>query len=341
VTVTVTVIGTAAVLGCAVQSAGPDEPPFARRSDLPRPTEPGGVDSLPVHFSAQGNKLAGVLYFRPTKNPTSLPPAIIVTGSFTSVKEQMPARYAPLLAEAGFAALIFDFRGYGESEGQPREVESPALKAADIRAAVAFLQSNGGVDARRIGVLAICASAGPAALAAQDEPAIRSLVLVAPWLHTRQSLQEMFGGEAGVRQRLEQGRVARQIFAESGIVSYIQVASTTDPTAALFGEAEPVDYYLNRKRGAIPQYRPRFAVMSWPEWLQFDPIALADKLDVPVRIVTGDQTATPAGARAFAHRLKGEQDIVSVDGKQSDFYDHPRTVSSAAAAAIAHFRRTL
>ena len=47
----------------------------------------------------------------------------------------MPASQAPALAHAGFAALTFDFRGCGESEGEPREVESPRAKADDIEAA--------------------------------------------------------------------------------------------------------------------------------------------------------------------------------------------------------------
>ena len=81
--------------------------------------------------------------------------------------------------------------------------------------------------------------------------------------------------------------------------------------------------------------------MAWQEWLLFDPIALASQVDVPTRIVTGEHTATPQGARAFAERLKAPHDVVEMEGDQSDFYDQPRLVSSAAAAAIAHFRRTL
>jgi uncharacterized protein len=314
--------------------------PFGRMAEPP-PTAASGVESLRVGFLSQGHQLAGVLYFRHTTNPTHLPAAVIVAGSWTSVKEQMPARYAPLLADAGYATLIFDFRGYGESEGLPREVESAALKAADIRAAVAYLQKNGGVDSRRIGVLAICASAAYTALAAQEDPGIKSIAMIAPWLHNREIVRQIYGGEAAVAARLEQGRVARQIFGESGIVSYIKLASSTDPSAAMFGLGDPVDYYLDPKRGAIPQWRARFAVMGWPEWLQLDAIALADKLEVPTRIVTGQRTITPDGARAFAARLKGPHDIVELDAQQADFYDQPRTVSSAAAAAIAHFRRTL
>jgi uncharacterized protein len=340
--------GAAAVLGlvagCATNGAplAPDmlvNDPYGR-IDLTANT-PSPLETVRVTFESQRARLAGVLYYRGHKGRrTMAPPVVIVTGSWSTVKEQMPSTYAPLLAEAGFASLIFDFRGYGESDGQPRDVESVAMKAEDIRAAVRFLQGNGGVDARRIGILPICASAGVAVLAAKDEPGIKSIAMVAPWLHNKEIVRNLYGGELGVAQRLEQARVARQIYGEAGIVSYIKVASNSDPTAALYMNGD-LDYYLNPKRGAVRQWGARFAVMAWTEWLQFDPIALADKVNVPTRIITGDLTATPDGARAFAARMKAPHDVVSLPGSQFDFYDHPRTVSSAAAAAIEHFRRTL
>ena len=39
------------------------------------------------------------------------------------------------------------------------------------------------MDPEQVGVLAICASAGYTALAALEEPALKSVAMVAPWLH--------------------------------------------------------------------------------------------------------------------------------------------------------------
>lgn len=72
----------------------------------------------------------------------------------------MADRYARLVAAEGFAALAFDFTGFGESSGGPRDVESPTLKARDIGHAVTFLTEHRAVDPEGIGALAICASAG-------------------------------------------------------------------------------------------------------------------------------------------------------------------------------------
>ena len=136
-----------------------------------------------VTFDSHGARLTGRLYHRGGQGL----PGVLVTGSWMTVKEQMPAGYAPLLAEAGFAALTFDFRGFGESEGEPREVESPARKAEDLRAAARFLASHARVDRAKVGALAICASAGYAAVATREESDLRSIAMVAPGCTTRPS----------------------------------------------------------------------------------------------------------------------------------------------------------
>ena len=292
-----------------------------------------------VAFYSQGSKLVGHLHRAAAA--TEPQPGIVVVGSWLTVKEQMPSNYAPIVAGAGFAALTFDFSGFGESEGEPREVESPRRKAEDIRNAILFLRTRKEVDSERVGVLAICASAGYTVLAALDEPAIKSVAMIAPWLHDAATVRSFYGGDAGVADRVAHGRAARDRYVTTGAVDYIPAASNADPTAAMYWTGDALDYYLNPRRGAIPQWGARFAVMAWPEWLEFDPIPLADRISAPVRIVTSEQSATPAGAKAFAAGLRAPHDIVWTSGTQFDFYDSPATVRFAAEHAVAHFRNTL
>lgn len=294
----------------------------------------------PVGFMSAGVALAGRLYL-PRQGDSTLAPAVIAMGSWTTVKEQMASNYAPHLADAGFAVLTFDFRGFGESGGEPRDVESAASKAEDIRSAIRFLQDNKYSDASRIGILPICASSGYTALAAIDAPTIRSIAMVAPWLHNGSIVESIYGGAAGVSERLQNAEQARKRFIETGKVDYIEAASNTDSSAAMYWEGDALDYYLNPKRGRVAQWGARFAVMAWTEWLRFDPIALAPRLKVPTRLITGEQTATPGGAKLFASAMTAPHDMAFIEGTQFDFYDNPKTVAAAAAAAIQHFRSTL
>lgn len=292
-----------------------------------------------ISFHSQGSRLVGTLWLPSSSSRRA--PAVLVTGSWTTVEEQMPANYAPLLAEAGFVALTFDFRGFGKSEGEPRDVESPRGKAVDIQNAVAFLRTHPAVDPERIGALPICASAGYVAAALAGEPRLKSVAMVAPWLHDAEILGEMYGGADAVRARLDQGLAAGERYAATGEVAYVQAASSTDESAAMHMPADTLDYYLNPRRGAVPEWSGRFAVMAWKEWLGFDAVALAPGVTVPVRLITGEQTATPSGVRKFEAALRGPHDSVWLPGTQFDFYDDPATVASAAGHAIAHLRSTL
>jgi predicted alpha/beta hydrolase len=84
-----------------------------------------------VAFSSEGVELAGE--FR-CADPGRKRPGVVLTGPFTGVKEQVTGTYASLLAEAGFATLAFDHRGFGESGGRPGHEDCQG-KLADLRAA--------------------------------------------------------------------------------------------------------------------------------------------------------------------------------------------------------------
>ena len=58
----------------------------------------------------------------------------------------MAGLYAKKLAKNGFITLAFDFRNFGESEGEPRFYESPSLKKTDVENAVTYLESLQDVD---------------------------------------------------------------------------------------------------------------------------------------------------------------------------------------------------
>ncbi|WP_232661511.1 alpha/beta hydrolase [Pseudonocardia sp. TRM90224] len=55
-------------------------------------------------------------------------PAVLITGSWLTVKEQMADRYAAELAARGYTAITFDFAGWGASGGAPRQAELPTRK---------------------------------------------------------------------------------------------------------------------------------------------------------------------------------------------------------------------
>jgi uncharacterized protein len=286
-----------------------------------------------IHFDSEGVRLAGDLYLpAPAGEP---PPVAVVAGSWTTVKEQMAGRYARGLAERGIAALAFDFRGFGESGGHPRDAELPTRKTADLVAATRFLRSHPSVDATRIGALGVCAGAGYVACAAATDRGFDQIALVGPWLHDAELARTMYGGEAGVQRRVEMGVQAGWKYRTVGVVDYVPAVSTTDDAAAMYG---PFEYYLDRARGAVPQWPNRFAVLSWPGWLGFDPIAAAPSIVTPTVIVHSPDGAIPDGAQRFHDALAGPRELHWIPGTQFDFYDDPATVAKGLDLVAGHLR---
>jgi len=291
-----------------------------------------------VTFSSGGDTLVGHLYLPAPYRPGATLPLVVVTGSWTTVKEQMPDLYAQRLAARGFAALTFDFRGFGESGGQPRQYESPARKSVDIRNAAAFARTLPVAQGMRVGGLAICASAGYMARAIADGAPLDAFVTVAAWLHDPGTVGQIYGGPEGVAERLALAKAAREQYERTGVVDYVAAYDPNGNGAAMFF---PVDYYARPERGAVPQWVNQFPVMSWSDWLTYDALSAASRITVPTLLIHSDDSAYPDNVRRFHAALPGPKDLFWTQGQHIDFYDRDPWVGTAVTAATAHFTRTL
>jgi len=299
-----------------------------------------------VKFQSEGLTLTGNMYFPANFDAAKKHPAIVVSGSWTTVKEQMAGLYAERLAKEGFITLAFDFRNFGESEGQPRFYESPALKKIDIKNAVTFLGNQPEIDSERIGAFAVCAGAMYTLMAAAEDKRVKAVVTTASWLHDSEAVKLFYGGEEGVQHRINAGLASKKKFAETGEVDYVPSISETDPAAAMYG---PYDYYLNPNRGAVPQWSAnKFAVMSWVDWLTTNPMPSAKKLTAPTLMIHSDGAVLPQYTKNYFN------DIVSPNKKlhwvetklqtpfhQFNFYDQEQEVTEAVLEATKWFKTNL
>jgi fermentation-respiration switch protein FrsA (DUF1100 family) len=293
------------------------------------------IQTRRVSFVNQGATLAGTLYLPPDYRSGERRAGVVVSGAWTSIKEQMSGLYAREMAGRGFAALAFDYRGWGQSGGAIRFKEDPAAKTSDIAAAAAFMATLPEVDSAKINGLGICASAGYMAAAAAGNANFASVALVAPWLHDARIVEQVYGGQAGVSKLIATSREA-ETSERRGQPRIITAASMTDQASLMY----QIPYYTEADRGLIPQYDNRFNLASWEPWLTYDSVSLGAKLDKPTLIVHSETAAVPQGAHAFYALLSGEKSELWLDGiSQFDFYDRPKPVTSAADAAAAHFTR--
>ncbi|MBD2019523.1 alpha/beta fold hydrolase [Leptolyngbya sp. FACHB-36] len=307
-----------------------------QRSGITEPVRNHTVEH--VTFESGGDTLKGWLY-KPA-NPKANE-VIIAAGSWTTVKEQMPMLYAKRFAEEGLTTLIFDFRGYGESEGQPRHYESPRRKTDDFKAAISFVSGRPELKKAKITILGVCASAGYAAQATAEDTRVSRLALVAPWLHNPEIARRNYTARPGVSPNgydglLNQGRDARKIYEKTGEVRFVASASTSDSYAAMYIPSPGIyDYYFNTNRGLLPQWGNQFAVLSWTEWLTYDSHASAPQIRVPTVIVHSENGAIPDGAKAFINALTNQPKVHWIGGSQLDFYDGEAKIREALAFVTA------
>ncbi len=77
-------------------------------------------------------------------------PAILMVHGWGGVQDALTLPfYAPFNA-AGFAVMTFDYRGWGQSDGAPRNVINPWHRERDVEQALQHLREQAAIDARRI-----------------------------------------------------------------------------------------------------------------------------------------------------------------------------------------------
>ena len=76
---------------------------------------------------------------------------VFATG-MAGTKDSGLLPFAEAFAEAGLDSLLFDYRGFGESGDEARQVAWPARHREDLQAAISFAAGLEGVDAARLGL---------------------------------------------------------------------------------------------------------------------------------------------------------------------------------------------
>jgi len=295
------------------------------------------IHTWPFIFHSDGVPLAARLH-RNVGNLVDPQPGLTITGSWLTVKEQMPEVYARALAALGYTVLTFDFAGFGASGGEPRQTEMPARKINDITAAVRFLQTLSCVRADAIGHLAICASAQYAAAAIVRGAPIRSFVSVAGWFHDAATVAAYYGGESGVSQRIARAAAAMDEQIARGKSTMVPAYDAGNEQAGMF---LPLDYYGSAARGAVPEWRNEMSEITWLYWLTYDGLTTAERVDVPTLFVHSDGCALPDNVKRIHARMTAPRMLLWETGFQVDFYDRPDLVALAVAGADRHFRPTL
>lgn len=211
-----------------------------------------------VKFRSQGVQLAGLIFTPEDFDESKSYPAVVFSGPFNQVKEQMGTKYGEKFAERGYVFLVFDHLGYGDSEGKVRNNENAFIKMESIRDAISYLRTLPFVNKEKFYGYGACASGGYMPLVAVTDKRLKAVATVSGMMDNQMSY---FG--AMTKEQLmplfARANEARQKQYENGEVEYYDAMNmaAVDPNnvpEGAFGEG--YDYYMTKRAGqeTYPNY---------------------------------------------------------------------------------------
>ncbi len=293
--------------------------------------------------------IAADLQFPPNFDEKKKYPAIISAHPIGSCKEQTAGNvYGKALAEAGFVVIAFDRSTQGQSGGEPRYIEDPALAVEDFSRVMDYLATLPYVDIDRVGAMGICGGGGYAINATMIERRIKALVSITGVNYGR-LCREGFSGfdpigqmEAVAKQRTAEARgeaLKVDLFVPPSMDAVAQAGITdVDVLGA-------TDYYRNRcvndNAGTRALFSHRAASAAW------DAFHLAETpLTTPMMVVVGDKPggfgAYRDGLEIYARAASKVKELVVVEGASHyELYDQPAPVGQALAKLIPFYQQNL
>src|SRR5215210_976970 len=162
-----------------------------------------------VEFQADGPRLRGWLYTPDTG--TGPFPTVVMAHGFSAVKEMYLDSFAEAFARAGLAALVFDHRNFGASDGEPRQEIDPWAQVRDYRDAITYARTRSEVDRERIGVWGSSYSGGHVLVVAAIDRRVRCAVAQAPLVSGYRNIQRLVRSDmlGPLRAMCDQDREAR------------------------------------------------------------------------------------------------------------------------------------
>jgi uncharacterized protein len=143
-----------------------------------------------VRFHSHGSALAGTLLLPDDASPERPVAAVTQGPGWLGLRDAKLYRpYHEALLDAGIGVLVFDYRGFGDSEGDATYLD-PATQVEDWRNAVTYLTTRTEIDPRRIGAFGSGGTGGGnAVMVAGLDPRLAATVSQVPiadgrdWLH--------------------------------------------------------------------------------------------------------------------------------------------------------------
>ena len=234
-------------------------------------------------FRSDGVHCAAWLY-RPKAAKKSRVPVVVMAHGFAAQRAFGLESYAKQFAARGLAVLLFDYRHFGDSGGEPRDLVDHRRQHRDWLGAIEHARSIDQIDPESIGLWGSSYSGGHVIWAAAKTPGVKAVVAQAPMLDVLRSAR------VGPRYVLQ---AVGHIVADYGAAMlgrtphYIPTVAEPDQFAALNQPGSDSGY-----RAIIPKdanWKNRCTARSLWTSLFFRPARQAARVRCPALIVIAER----------------------------------------------------
>jgi uncharacterized protein len=252
-----------------------------------------------VSFYSEGVRLVGDVYRPDDVRAGERRAGIVLCHGYTGVKDLYLPDNARVLNEAGYVAMTFDYKGWGDSEG-PRSRLAPYSRVADVQAALTLLGTLPDVAADRLGIYGTSYGGATVVWVGAIDPRVKCVVSVvgigngARWMRSVRRPDEWHD----LLERSRQDRDRRAVEGKSQFVSREEI---------LLPDRQSAELALAARRNN-PAAVSAIPLEYVDETLQFHPEWVVDRIAPrPILfITTDDDRLVPPEESVALHARAGE-----------------------------------
>jgi pimeloyl-ACP methyl ester carboxylesterase len=267
------------------------------------------MDRKDVVFPSNADSCAAWLY--PAAGQNAEAPVIVMAHGLSGTRRDRLGAFAERFAAAGFAALVFDHRGFGDSGGEP-DLFDPGRQLEDWRAAISFGRSLPEIDANKVATFGSSMGGGNALAAAAEDSAVVAAISQVPFLDILRQAHR------------SSPLVAGRMLAAAARGEHLPAVGQPNEPALINAPGGEEGWRRVVSIGEDSRWRNRVS-SRWLLGVPYCPIKYAAKLHCPWLVCVGeaDRVAKPGPAISAARRApKGElRTYPGVD--HFDIYDGP------------------
>lgn len=284
---------------------------------------PTSFERRDVCFLSEQLSCAG-WYYRPNDlTPNERRPAIVMAHGWSGVKEMGLASFADAFAAAGFVVLVFDYRNFGTSEGEPRCQIIPSEQRRDYKNAITWVSQQREVDPDQIGLWGTSFSGGHVMVVAAEDRRVKAVVAHVPAVGIRSTTLHWLRRGLFREVLSTAGLLVKQLL-HPGKSLTIPVVSPGGGPATLPGRE--AWEWKQRTMPQAPTWRNEVTVRSVLAAMR-DSVrpAISRIAPTPLLMVVGsrdDYCFTHEQLRAFAEAGEPKK-LLQVEGGHFDFYEEP------------------